>query len=163
MSVCGLPRWLNGKESTCNAEVTGDVGSIPGSGRSPWRTKWQPTPLDRVGSMGQQKCQTELSNWTATTTECLLNARHCVKHFYTDHPIKPSEQPREAPIIIPSYQMRILRLNKRGITYLSLSHKQQSTESSPSLSGALKYFALHLILTPHPPTVMLEKTFFFFF
>ena len=27
-----FPRWLSGKESTCNA---GDVGSIPGSGRSP--------------------------------------------------------------------------------------------------------------------------------
>ena len=28
----GLPRWLNGKDSTANA---GDAGSIPGSGRSP--------------------------------------------------------------------------------------------------------------------------------
>ena len=31
----GLPRWLSGKESACNAGDTGDVGSIPGSGRSP--------------------------------------------------------------------------------------------------------------------------------
>ena len=31
----GLPQWLNGKESTCNAGATGDVGSVPGSGRSP--------------------------------------------------------------------------------------------------------------------------------
>ena len=28
------PRWLNGKES-CQAGNAGDVGSIPGSGRSP--------------------------------------------------------------------------------------------------------------------------------
>ena len=28
----GLPWWLSGKESTCNA---GDARSIPGSGRSP--------------------------------------------------------------------------------------------------------------------------------
>ena len=28
----GLPQWLSGKESTCNA---GDTGLIPGSGRSP--------------------------------------------------------------------------------------------------------------------------------
>ena len=28
----GLPRWLSGKESSCNA---GDVGLIPGSERSP--------------------------------------------------------------------------------------------------------------------------------
>ena len=28
----GLPRWLSGKEATCQA---GDADSIPGSGRSP--------------------------------------------------------------------------------------------------------------------------------
>ena len=28
----GLPWWLSGKESACNA---GDLGSVPGSGRSP--------------------------------------------------------------------------------------------------------------------------------
>ena len=26
----GLPQWLSGKESTCNAENTGDVGSFLG-------------------------------------------------------------------------------------------------------------------------------------
>ena len=31
-SLLGLPWWLSGKEFTCNA---GDMGSIPGSGRSP--------------------------------------------------------------------------------------------------------------------------------
>ena len=29
-SVQGLPRWLSGKEFTCNAVATGDMGSIPG-------------------------------------------------------------------------------------------------------------------------------------
>ena len=29
--IIGLPRWLGGQESTCNA---GDVSSIPGLGRS---------------------------------------------------------------------------------------------------------------------------------
>ena len=28
-------QWLNGKESACNMGNTGDVGSTPGSGRSP--------------------------------------------------------------------------------------------------------------------------------
>ena len=27
--------WLSGKESTCNARDSGNVGSVPGSGRSP--------------------------------------------------------------------------------------------------------------------------------
>ena len=31
----GLPWWLSGKESACNAGSAGDTGSIPGSGRSP--------------------------------------------------------------------------------------------------------------------------------
>ena len=32
----GLPWWLSGKESACNAGATGDTGLIPGSGKSPW-------------------------------------------------------------------------------------------------------------------------------
>ena len=31
----GLPWWLSSKESACNAGDAGDVGSIPGMGRSP--------------------------------------------------------------------------------------------------------------------------------
>ena len=30
----GLPRWLSGKESACQAGDTEDAGLIPGSGRS---------------------------------------------------------------------------------------------------------------------------------
>ena len=41
----GLPRRLSGKESSGNAGGTGDVGSIPGSGRFSRRRKWQPTPV----------------------------------------------------------------------------------------------------------------------
>ena len=33
--VLGLTRWLSTKESACNARDTGNVGSIPGWGRSP--------------------------------------------------------------------------------------------------------------------------------
>ena len=31
----GLPQWLSNKESTRNLGDAGDMGSIPGSGRSP--------------------------------------------------------------------------------------------------------------------------------
>ena len=30
-----LPRWLSGKKSACNAGHADDMGSIPGSGRTP--------------------------------------------------------------------------------------------------------------------------------
>ena len=58
----GLPWWLRGKASACNA---GDLGSIPGSGRSPgegngnalqysyWRIPWMEKP-GRPQSMGLQ-------------------------------------------------------------------------------------------------------------
>ena len=51
----GLPWWLRGKEATCNAEKSGDKGSIPGSGRTPGGEKGnslqyscQENPMDRV-------------------------------------------------------------------------------------------------------------------
>ena len=66
MSYMGLPWWLSGKESACNAV---DVGSIPGSGRSPgeengnpssiltWRIPWTEEP-GGLQSMGSQESGT---------------------------------------------------------------------------------------------------------
>ena len=41
----GFPGCSHDEESACNA---GDLGLIPGSGRSPWSRKWQPTPYSWV-------------------------------------------------------------------------------------------------------------------
>ena len=38
----GFPRWLSGKESACHAGDTGDMGSSPGSGRSPGEGNGKP-------------------------------------------------------------------------------------------------------------------------
>ena len=37
-----FPGGSDGKETACN---TGDPGSVLGSGSSPWRRQWQPTPV----------------------------------------------------------------------------------------------------------------------
>ena len=61
----GFPDGSAGKESTCNAEDTGEVGSIPELGRSPGGKKWIPTTVflpekvpwtesDRLQSKGLQ-------------------------------------------------------------------------------------------------------------
>ena len=49
-----LPWWLSSKEPDCNAGATGDVGSIPGSGKSPGGEHGNPlqdtclkNPMDR--------------------------------------------------------------------------------------------------------------------
>ena len=37
------------KNLSANVEDSGDTGSIPGSGRFPWKRKWQPTPVFLLG------------------------------------------------------------------------------------------------------------------
>ena len=49
-----------GRESACNAE---DPGSIPGSGRFPWRRKWQPTPIFLSGKSHGQRSLVDYSAW----------------------------------------------------------------------------------------------------
>ena len=43
-----LPSGSDGKESACNA---GDPGSVPGSGRFPWRKAWLSIPALLLGTM----------------------------------------------------------------------------------------------------------------
>ena len=45
--LIGKPRWLSGKESAYNA---GDMGSIPGSGRSPGRGCGNPLQYSFLGN-----------------------------------------------------------------------------------------------------------------
>ena len=42
MELIGFSSGLDGKESTCNA---GDLGSIPGLGKTPWRGEGLPIPV----------------------------------------------------------------------------------------------------------------------
>ena len=50
---CGLPRWCNGKDSTCQYRKVRDRSLISGLGRSPSR-KWQPIPVFLPESHGQR-------------------------------------------------------------------------------------------------------------
>ena len=45
----GFPGGSAGKETICNV---GDMGSIPGLGRLPWRKEWLPTPVLLQGFPG---------------------------------------------------------------------------------------------------------------
>ena len=54
--IKGPPWWLSGKDSTNSAGATGDLGSIPGSGRFPGEGNGNPlqysclgNPMDRGG------------------------------------------------------------------------------------------------------------------
>ena len=78
------PGGSDGKQSACNA---GDLGSIPGLGRFPWRREWQPTPVFLCGEFhglrslvgyspwGCKESDTTewLTLWTFDCSKCLLN------------------------------------------------------------------------------------------
>ena len=69
------------KNPPANAEDIRDVGLMPGSGRSPWRRKWQPTPaflpgkphgqrsLAGLQSIGSQRVGHDLPTKTTNNTE----------------------------------------------------------------------------------------------
>ena len=58
--IMGFRGGSDGKESTCSA---GEPGSIPGSGRIPWRRKWQPTPVFLPGESHGQRFLAGYSPW----------------------------------------------------------------------------------------------------
>ena len=51
------------KNPPANAEDIRDVGLMPGSGRSPWRRKWQPTPAFLPGKPHGQRSLAGHSPW----------------------------------------------------------------------------------------------------
>ena len=74
----GLPWWLRGKESACNVGDSGDVGLIPGSGRSPGGGNGNPlrysgleTPMDR-SLVGHSPWGRKESDTTEQLTPLLL-------------------------------------------------------------------------------------------
>ena len=52
-----------GSEVKVSAHNAGDLGSIPGSGRFPWRRKWLPTPVFLPGEFQGQRSLVGCSPW----------------------------------------------------------------------------------------------------
>ena len=53
--LCGIPRWLSGKESACLARRCKRLGIDPWVRKIPWRRKWQPPPLFLHGKFHGQR------------------------------------------------------------------------------------------------------------
>ena len=71
--IAGFPRWLSDKESTCTAGDEGDLGSIPGSERSPGGEHGNPlqyscleNPMDREALQAMVHLVKELDTTEAT-------------------------------------------------------------------------------------------------
>ena len=57
-TISQVAQWL--KNQSANA---GDMGSIPGLGKSPWSKKWQPTPKLLPGEFHGQRSLAGYSSW----------------------------------------------------------------------------------------------------
>ena len=87
----GLPRWLSGKESTCQCRR---LGFNPWVRKSPWRRTWQPTPaflpLKSYGQrnlVGYSPCGCKVWDMTEQltghrNTHCFQYSGYEVKLFY---------------------------------------------------------------------------------
>jgi len=74
----GLPRWHSHKEAACQCRRFRRQGFDPWVGKSPWRRKWQPTPVFLLGEFHGQRSLVGYSPWghkQLDTTEQLNNKR----------------------------------------------------------------------------------------
>ena len=79
LSPLGLPCWLRGKESACNAGGVGDMGSIPGLGSSPGGGHGNPMPVFLSGESHGQRSLADYSPWCckeSDTTDALSTHTH---------------------------------------------------------------------------------------
>ena len=61
-SICGC-MWFSKKEPACHAGATGDLGSNPWVGKTPWRRAWQPTLAFVPGESHGQRSLAGYSPW----------------------------------------------------------------------------------------------------
>ena len=69
----GLPQWLIGKESTCDAEDTGAMGSVPGLGRSPGGGHGNPLQYSGLENPHGQRSLVGYSPWGRTELDTTDN------------------------------------------------------------------------------------------
>ena len=86
MPLTDFPGGSDGKASVYNV---GDLGSIPGLGRSPWRRKWQPTPVFLPGKSHGRRNLVGYSPWGRKESD--MTERHL-------HLLMPLTGPDNSPL-----------------------------------------------------------------
>ena len=76
----GLPRWHGGKDSACRCRRRKRLGFNPWSRKTPWRRKWQPTPVFLPGKSHGQRSLADYSPWGLKESN---NWAHTCAHTHT--------------------------------------------------------------------------------
>ena len=86
----GLPRWLSGKESACQCKSPRRRRFDPWVRKSPWRRKWQPTPIFLPGELHGQRslagytlCGHRVRRDWAHARTCARAHKHTHTHTHT--------------------------------------------------------------------------------
>ena len=130
----GLPRWLSGKESTCQCRR---LGLEPWLRKSPWRRKWQPIPVFLPGKSHGQRSPADNNP----------RGRKRIRHNLVtkQQHLPPSWKERVSVCLCPS-QLKIT--DSSAVPVLRVL----SMANSPPMPGlALSLFCSTADLVPPPP------------
>ena len=82
----GLPRWLSGKEPTCQCR---GLRFHPLVGKIPWRRKWQPTPVFLVGKFHGLRSLVDYSQRGHKESDTIEQQHTCTQEWGAVHGYGP--------------------------------------------------------------------------
>ena len=89
----GFPRWVSGKESTCQCRK---CGFDPWVEKIPWRRSWQPTPVFLPGESPWTEEPGGVQSWAHTDSDTTATKTTTTPSFpYRQSLIKPNWRGRE--------------------------------------------------------------------
>ena len=135
-SDLGFPGGAQVKNPPAKA---GDAGLIPGSGRSPWRRKWRPTPVFLAGKSHGQRSLAGYSPWGSEeldTTELITNLENCwsetIQHW-SQTPTFYSEKPKfYLPTNLRRWRSKLLLSSSMHLWAHPLTATHVTTTTIPS-------------------------------
>ena len=160
----GLPWWLSGKESTCNAGAIGDTGSIPGSGRFPGGGHSNPllyscleNPMDRgAGRLQSTRLHRVGRDWSDLA---------CTHAVYLDMTWLPDIKARlSIPMVMEwnhaveqKHRTSVLAIKVKQTLKCSLLSSYHPTSACTSVSGSSLPHKVSILI--HGWSILLESQF----
>ena len=129
LSSTWTPRRSSGKESACQCRRYKRPGFNPCVGKSPWRGKWQPTPVFLLRKSHGQRCLVGYSLWDHKESDMTEHI-----HYY---------------FILSYNKIMIHILVSLGLTYVTLSMISYTASENYFLYVCLLYFVGILTYSMH--------------